>query len=1232
MTENEKILINNERTTKQVTLVFPNHEINDIDNTQVYQESFDLEESLFDGESLTFGKCNASLFKIRVADFTENIKDAEMDVYVTFTNPDTAVTSLTVPFGKYIVQSVERTSDRRWRDITAVDFMSKFDTDIADWYNTTLYPTSATTHTISEIRTALCQRIGVTQASVTLVNDSLTISKAVEPSALSARELLQYICEINGVFGHFDWSGTLQYISLEVTHGLYPSVTLFPSTNLFPRRATTTSGVQNENVETFRECDYEDYDVERIDSVAIVKEDGNVGVYYNINPTYKNRYNVVGNILLYEFDTTQLQTIAQTICNKISDCAFRPNKTVMYSGIYMSLGQPYSVNSRLVNEDNVIDNTFNSVLLKRTISGIQAMFSTLEAMSSQYQPDISATDVLSDIKISKGKFSKFEHDLEHFQSELTDYETETNTKIEQTSEHILQTAAKNINDWDKENYNIKWENYDTPNKLMVGVSETQPIVGDYFLNVSNGKLYTLATVSRDTTLSDSNYNYYNVTYSYVKDLDSIQTTLSSQIEQTAESIKSTVANAQNTWIEEYPLGTPITIDYRGYGYPKYSHLTQTELDEYYPNIATGKKYLNIYDGIVYDVSSIITNSDSTKTIMWHTFGTLTSEKSEMYSTIEQTAESITSTVAKTQTVWLEEQPIGTPITIKYRDYGTPVGKTFSGLALNDLYLNVSTGQVYKMTNLSNNTWTYQYTLTSVESHTETQISQTNNQIVLKADNNGNLALVALGADPSTGTSFTVQADDISLAGKTIDLTSDEIVITSDHFSVDKFGNTHIESDGILKIMSEHYVGIDVGTHIDITSQFENMTYQGAYEVGESLPSGQVGQYAAVIDVYDRWVQLGANQPKVYIERDGNVNPNSSSSPYPPSQSHLNERYINLRDGKWYVCLALYNPSTQETTYTWNEMGTCSYLEGVGSMRGYDVNDGWYKAQDVYVYLNTAVFDLNGTTGLTLETPELTIQNGSADFTGTISGGSINIKDNFIVDYEGNATAHSLTVDGGTISGSEINGSEITGADIQTDTLTIKDKYDVYYYETEDEYTYQVKSATFTGHSTTGDEDRSVLRLDLGEENDGDGIFTIVGNRTVFNCDVIIPAGYYFTNNSDRRIKENFKNITEEYEKAYYEIKPIMFNFIGHSEKDIGLIAQDLEELLKKYKISDNNCFIHKTPDEELGTIYSIDYTKFIIYNMHMIQKQHNEINDLKEELATLKEQVAFLMGKEQNNG
>ena len=137
-TDNQKAIINNDRTIKYVKLVFPNNEISDIEADQIYLESLSLEESICDSDNIVFGKCNSSIFKIRVADFVEDIDGAEMDVYVTFTNAELG-TVLNVPFGKYIVQSTERTSDRRWRDITATDYMTKFDTDISDWYNNVLY-------------------------------------------------------------------------------------------------------------------------------------------------------------------------------------------------------------------------------------------------------------------------------------------------------------------------------------------------------------------------------------------------------------------------------------------------------------------------------------------------------------------------------------------------------------------------------------------------------------------------------------------------------------------------------------------------------------------------------------------------------------------------------------------------------------------------------------------------------------------------------------------------------------------------------------------------------------------------------------------------------------------------------------------------------------------------------------------------------------------------------------
>lgn len=415
MTDNEKILINDSGTQKSIRLTFPNHEINDIENDRVYLDGMSLEESLFDGESLTFGKCNASLFKIRVADFTEDIKDAEMDAYVTFTNPDTTVTSKTVSFGKYIIQSVERTSDRRWRDITAVDFMSKFDVDIADWYNTTLYPTSATTHTISEIRTALCQHIGVTQASVTLINDSLIIGKTIEPSSLSARELLQNICEVNACFGHFDWNGTLQYISL------------------LPRSNSTN----REEITTYKNIDYEDYEVEAINSVGIQQEDGSLTVYYTIPQTeIENRYVIIGNVLLFAFNQTQLTSIATTICNAINGVYYSVNDTQIFSHVYMDLGQQYSAETSYFVESEIIQNTIVGYVLKRTISGIQSMFSTLSSIGSEYQPKTQSHDILSELTVLQGKYAKYKRELDGLEIEFGDYAEQTDTRISVTEEQV----------------------------------------------------------------------------------------------------------------------------------------------------------------------------------------------------------------------------------------------------------------------------------------------------------------------------------------------------------------------------------------------------------------------------------------------------------------------------------------------------------------------------------------------------------------------------------------------------------------------------------------------------------------------------------------------------------------------------------------------------------------------------------------------------------------------------
>jgi len=100
---------------------------------------------------------------------------------------------------------------------------------------------------------------------------------------------------------------------------------------------------------------------------------------------------------------------------------------------------------------------------------------------------------------------------------------------------------------------------------------------------------------------------------------------------------------------------------------------------------------------------------------------------------------------------------------------------------------------------------------TAEGALSTQVTQNANQIVLKADANGNLVAVKLGADPSTGSKFSVNADNISLsandvldiiAGGTLNLTSGNLSITSDNFKVDSKGNVQCTSLEALELKGQ----------------------------------------------------------------------------------------------------------------------------------------------------------------------------------------------------------------------------------------------------------------------------------------------------------------------------------------------------------------------------------------------------------------------------------------------
>ena len=121
---------------------------------------------------------------------------------------------------------------------------------------------------------------------------------------------------------------------------------------------------------------------------------------------------------------------------------------------------------------------------------------------------------------------------------------------------------------------------------------------------------------------------------------------------------------------------------------------------------------------------------------------------------------------------------------------------------------------------------------------KSEIKKTNNEIVLKVDDNGNIVKVALGTDAEQGTTFTVGADNISLSAAEvinlmsdgdINLTANDITISSTNFSVDENGNltcTNADISGTITSTSGTIGGFTIGTSSIHSGSGNNQVYIG----------------------------------------------------------------------------------------------------------------------------------------------------------------------------------------------------------------------------------------------------------------------------------------------------------------------------------------------------------------------------------------------------------------------
>ena len=345
------------------------------DNSQMLSESIKLDEALCSEQNLRFGSCEASQFSVQIANSAVSLEGKTINVSVTMDEE-------TTKYGTFKVISDKPTADRIWRVITAYDKMYDIiNADVLEWYKGLTFPM-----TLANFRNSFFNHLGISQVSTNLINDSFSIPGGFTATgSLSGKTIITAICEFNGVFGHINRDGNFEYISLD--------------------NASSFNCPPYEN----NSVTYQDYVTEAITKVTMRGSASDVGTSVGIAG---NEYIITNNPLIYGTEGTSALTTALTnLLNKISLVTFRPfqlNKTI--GNPCVELGDAIVITTKY--------QTINSFVLKRCLSGIQALRDNYSATGNKYYPK-EVNTVQEQISRTQGKMNELTRTVDQTVSTVT---------------------------------------------------------------------------------------------------------------------------------------------------------------------------------------------------------------------------------------------------------------------------------------------------------------------------------------------------------------------------------------------------------------------------------------------------------------------------------------------------------------------------------------------------------------------------------------------------------------------------------------------------------------------------------------------------------------------------------------------------------------------------------------------------------------------------------------------
>ena len=345
-------------TPKQLTISFPNANVT-LTNADLVLESMELIESIEENDTLQFQGGIASQLKFQVAHVIHDLRGEYVEATSQITGYDP------VPLFKgYVFSQTNRTQEDVVTELVCYDVLKTIrDTDVKSWYNGLTFPI-----TVKNFRDGLFSQLGITQETVTLVNDTQTFNKE-SVDTLYAGKLLKDICQVNGRPGQIGRDGKFYYRKLDViTEGLYPSTTTYPGPDTYPSDENAGIIIMPTYYKSIK---YEPFRVEKIDKVTIVNANSTTTSY----GSGTNALVLQDNIIARNF--TNKSTAMQNLYSVVENRPFIPVDIECKGYPYMECGDVLLSYTK--------KNVVRSYILKRTLKGIQALFDKFESKSQQYR-------------------------------------------------------------------------------------------------------------------------------------------------------------------------------------------------------------------------------------------------------------------------------------------------------------------------------------------------------------------------------------------------------------------------------------------------------------------------------------------------------------------------------------------------------------------------------------------------------------------------------------------------------------------------------------------------------------------------------------------------------------------------------------------------------------------------------------------------------------------------------